>query len=449
MLNVFLSSTIGDYAALRAEVRDVLLHKAECACFLSEDWVGGYESTVAKCRERVIEAGGFLLLMGYWYGSVPPRQEKSITHLEFEWALDKWKGERFPKMAVLRPKPASPAAEQLKAAAQALLPTSADELRQHEDRLRRFHEQVDDKRNEWRTITPFKSEQDLREHALVLGLSWRGLTPLAASRGLVAPPRDDSVDSGLSEAMLGALGRQGQEEAINKILARLPGSPDVPAVALVVHGDEDAGQRAFLARVVHRRLKKYHPKQPIGRLPLGEPTISALVAWLAQTLGIPNPVGVDTPDQLADQVALELRHQDLYFIVDRIGDLSGGVRAFQRDFWRPFWDRLRAARQQMPTPHRLVALVADYTGNSDAWGDAVATPQAGAPVDYARLLLVPRLEAFTDDDVLSWLEELEVPDDATGRRAKLVRRVLRNDAGAPDATPLHVFGRLRSEVLWT
>jgi Domain of unknown function (DUF4062) len=105
VLAIFLSSTIGDYESFRREVQDVLLKRAECACFLSEDWIGGYDATVQKCRDRVRQSGGFILLLGYWYGSIPPGKDKSITHLEFEWALERWKGELYPKMAVLKPKP--------------------------------------------------------------------------------------------------------------------------------------------------------------------------------------------------------------------------------------------------------------------------------------------------------------------------------------------------------
>lgn len=450
-LNIFLSSTIKDYETLRDKVRDVLLRKAECACFPSEEWVGGYAGTLATCRQRVLEAGGFILMLGYWYGSVPPQEEKSITHFEFEWALDKWNREQFPKMAVLRPKPDSPAARQLKALAEPLLPKSPLDLLQHEERLRRFHEQVDDRRGEWRTIKSFKDDEELLQDTIVFGLKWRGQTPLAASQGRVAIEPDYAADSRLSAPMLGALGRQPQETTIQKTLARLSGTPEAPAVAMVVHGDEDAGQRAFLARIIHRWLNKLHPKPAIGRLPLGKPTIPALVAWLARTLGLPNPVGIATPEQLADQVALELQHQPMGFVLDRIGDLQGGARSFQRDFWRPFWSRLRMLRQQTPTPHRLVAVLADYTGNPDAWGETVMPPPApGAPTDdYARLLLIPRLGPFSDDDLLSWLEEMEVPDDASGRRAELVRRVLHNEAGALDPTPLHVFNRLLGETLWT
>src|SRR5262249_10846657 len=69
---IFLSSTIGDYEKLRREVQEALLKRAECVCFLSEDWAGGYDATVEKCRQRVLTSEGFMLLFGYWYGSIPP-----------------------------------------------------------------------------------------------------------------------------------------------------------------------------------------------------------------------------------------------------------------------------------------------------------------------------------------------------------------------------------------
>jgi len=42
---------VGDeHYAVARQVQEVLLRKAECACFLSEDCVGGYDATVEKCR---------------------------------------------------------------------------------------------------------------------------------------------------------------------------------------------------------------------------------------------------------------------------------------------------------------------------------------------------------------------------------------------------------------
>ncbi len=170
VLAIFLSSTIGDYESFRRQVKDVLDKKAECNCSLSQDWVGGYDDTVRKCQDRVWQSGGFILLLGYWYGSIPPGKDKSITHLEFEWALEKWKGEPYPKMAVLKPKPGKAADSKLKALANQFLPKTQDERDLHAARLAKFHAQVDDKRTEWRTIQTYEDVHDLREYALVMGV---------------------------------------------------------------------------------------------------------------------------------------------------------------------------------------------------------------------------------------------------------------------------------------
>jgi len=66
ILNLFLSSTVKDFKDYRRVVRDVCQHWAESACLLSEeDWLGGYDDTVAKCLKRVQDANAFMLLIGY------------------------------------------------------------------------------------------------------------------------------------------------------------------------------------------------------------------------------------------------------------------------------------------------------------------------------------------------------------------------------------------------
>ena len=64
---------------------------------LSENWVGGFDATITKCRTQH-QSDAFILLLGYWYGSIPPGSEKSVTHIEFESALEKWPGD-FPPVA--------------------------------------------------------------------------------------------------------------------------------------------------------------------------------------------------------------------------------------------------------------------------------------------------------------------------------------------------------------
>lgn len=448
-LAIFLSSTIGDYEDFRREVQEVLLRKAECACFLSEDWIGGYDATVQKCRERVRQSGGFILLMGYWYGSIPPGMDKSITHLEFEWALERWKDDQFPKMAVLKPKPGEKADDELKALADQLLPNVQEERDLHAARLGKFYAQVDDKQMEWRTIRTFKDVHDLREYALVIGRDWRGYTPLAVAQGKVSTGMAEP-QSLLRDDQLGRLGRGRQHEAIKKIFSGLAALPDVPAVAILVSGNKDEGQRAFVAYVQGSLLKNHHPKRKIGRLPPGSGTVQALVAWVAGTLGLANASGVDSPEVLAERVAEELKHEQLYFVIDRLrGDYAGGFPAFEQFFWEPFWTRLKTLRSQQQIGNRLVAIVIDYSGDASNRADVSVDAKPSMALDFSKLIVAPRLGDIEESDLYEWFEELEVPDRPLGHRKELVQRALRDEeSGKLDGTPLHVFERLKGERLW-
>ncbi len=448
-LEIFLSSTIGDYENFRREVQEVLLKKAECACFLSEDWIGGYDATVQKCRERVLQSGGFILMLGYWYGSIPPGKDKSITHLEFEWAMDRWNGDPFPKMAVLKPKPGKKADDVLKALADPLLPKVQDERELHTVRLAKFHAQVDDKHTEWRTIRTFEDVHELREYALVIGKDWRGYTPLAAAQKKVDMPTAEG-ESLLREDQLGRLGRGVQYEAIKKIFSGLAAYPDVPAVAILVNGDKDKGLSAFLAYMQASLLKKHYPKQRINRLPPGSSSLQALVALVARTLGLENASGVDTPQALAELVVRELKHQQLYFVIDRLGaNYSGGLPAFQQFFWEPFWARLKVLRGQQQIANRLLAIVTDYSGDANNWTDVAMDAKPGVPLDFSKLIVAPRLGDISESDLYEWLEELEVPDIPRNRRQELVKLALTDEKSKEfDGTPLHVFERLKGERLW-
>lgn len=457
-LTIFLSSTIGDYGYddpdverpnFRREVQDGLSKKANCACFLSEDWIGGYDATVQKCRERVHQSGGFILLLGYWYGSIPPGKDKSITHLEFEWALERWKGDPFPKMAVLKPKPGKRADDELKARAVPLLPVMEEERELHAVRLAKFYAQVDDKHTEWRTIQTFEDVHELREWAISYGNRWRGFEFLAAARGKVDAGLVQTK-SPLHEDQLGKLGRGVQHEAIKKIFSGLAAHPDVPAVAVLVNGDKNQGQRAFVAYVQGSLLKNYYPKQNIGRLPPGSSTLQALLAWVAGTLGLENASGIDTPQTLAERVVDELKHQQLYFVIERLrADYAGGFPAFQQSFWEPFWTRLKVLRGQRRITNRLVAIVIDYSGDASNWADVAVDAKPGTPLDFSKLIVAPRLGDIEESDLYEWFDELEVPDSPLGHRKDLVQRALMDEeSGEFDGTPLHVFERLKGERLW-
>ena len=118
--SIFVSSTCKDMELYRRAIEDAVRNKAQLACLLSEDWMGGFDDTVQKCKDRVLAAQGFFLLLGYYYGWVP-KGEKSITHLEFDCAFDRWKSLPYPPMAVFAPRQDSEADQRLKSEAEKFL----------------------------------------------------------------------------------------------------------------------------------------------------------------------------------------------------------------------------------------------------------------------------------------------------------------------------------------
>jgi hypothetical protein len=434
--NLFLSSTVRDLESYRQAVRDACQHRAETSCFLSEeDWPGGYDDTVAKCEEKIRLANAFMLLMGYWYGSVPTGRDRSITHLEFETARQRWLDEQFPPMAVLMPEEGSDADRELKGLAEDIVRQKGLDPAAHEDAISGFRTAVT---GSWRTVTKFKDKSDLREHVIVCCLLWKGRTLVAAARErAVAGPGGPQV----SDEQLGSIGREPQLGAVRSILARLAAHPDVPAVAMIVSGDGDAGQLQFLRRLVHDELRRYYPRRGPASLPVAcDP--GELAPWFAEALGLPAG-SISTPEQLAERVADGLKRQPLFLSLNHLGDLPGGPAAFRDTFWAPFYRELKALRASRGFTHRLVFVGAEYSG--DYPEAATCEPDArGDAADYTRLLAIPRLGRVDRDDLFSWFDEVNVPDEPAGRRSALVDRVLHES----DGVPLRVFDRLRGETLW-
>ena len=448
--SVFLSSTIRDFDDIRREVQDALLRKVEAACFLSEDWPGGFDDVLEKCRQRVLASDGFFLLLGYWYGWVPPGHQRSVTHLEFDWATERWRDKKFPPMAVMVPKAASDVETKLKAAASAILDDmlKAKKIDQaeHTRQLGDFHAAVF---GSGRTVTTFESVTDLLLNVLVNCLQWQGRTPMAAARREVTVEIRNSAAPQVSDEQLGRLGRRKQFEAVADILAEIGDHSTEPAVALLVHGHEDYGHRPFLLRLIATTFKNHCPKSRVNRVPFARHDPSVLTPWIAGQLGLGAGGSMQSPEHLAERVAMELREQPLYFILDRVGDLPGGLTTFREAFWRPFQVKLRTLCADQPLDHRLIAVVTDYTTVSAgattairAWNDRTSSP------DYSRLLVLPRLHPFTRIDLLNWLEEMNVIDRPAGRRKLLADRALKNDKGVEDPLPSRVFDRLRGETLW-
>lgn len=445
---VFLSSTIQDFSEYRRAIQDALLKEAETTCFLSEDWVTGFSSTVQQCCDRVQRSSAFLLLLGYWYGSIPTKAQKSITHMEFDWAREKWATQQEPPVAVFSPHPhKGTAAKELQEAADALLPKTKIGKKRHFARLSSFHDEV---LNTWHLVRTFENQQNLLHHILVRCSLWRGLTLGAAARGKTRVEEKPQSVAVLSEAEFGLLGRKKQFDAVNVVVTDLVLQPTVPSCALLVSGNEDAGHQVFLQQLLQTSTLLRSRPTRLGRPPHDQYDVAVLISWVAKVLGLAGSGPVLTLQDLAQRIAAELKHQPLCFALDQIHRLSGGVLAFQQQFWLPLYDLLREARARFHNGHRLFAIVADYTDETEPWKNALCEPTlADAPIDYQRLLLLPRLTNFSKTDVARWLMDVRgMKDDGSGRLGQVVENVLCNVRGEPDPTPSRVFRRLQDENLW-
>jgi len=190
----------------------------------------------------------------------------------------------------------------------------------------------------------------------------------------------------------------------------------------------------------------------IGRPQLEQYDVKALTQWVGESLVLAKGKECASIEELAEFIHQELQHQQLGFVLDQVYRLSGGIKTWYEKFWQPLYARLAELRKQSPqqNQHRLVAIVADYQDQSAFDSDKSCQFSGTASADhYARLWLLPVLRDITDGDLADWFDELDVPDDATGRRATLASLAMKNAKGEVDGTPSRVFERLKHSSLWT
>lgn len=447
---VFISSTVDDLKDIRQEVKNRLLKYLKIACLLGEEMAVGYKDVVQECMDQVDGAAGYIGIFAYWYGSIPPQHQVSITHLEFQRAFQRWEQDPNPPLVIFMPKNPSAAKEELEAQAARVLGNKDETTRErHPELLKGFHQEV---RGGWRVVRDFESCDDLYGWIITICSQWKGLTPLEAARGVVEVLERSPERRLPTEEELGLLGRAPHFKAVEDALALATAFPEEPALAFLLSGDEDAGQRAFLQKLLTTPAVRAGRPPRILRPPYEQCDAAALVHLIADGLGLSGTAGAadpTTPRELAEAVHAGLQQQQLCFVLDQSHRIAGGAAAFREQFWLPLYARLKELRAERPTEHRLLGFVADYAGRTaDAWGDAaLAHDDANGP-DYSRLLLLPTFAAFTKLDLLRWMNDTAVPDRPPGRRARLAEAALKNAAGQPDPTPRRVFARLSDEDLW-
>lgn len=444
---VFLSSTIADLKEYRQAVQDALLKRAQVVCFLSEDWPNTYQLTIPKCRNEILRARGYIGIFAYWYGYVPEGYERSITHMEFTWAMEKWETHYDPPIAILMPESASKAEEALKKKAAALIPSDPDKQRAHDQLLLSFRKLVTET---GRTVRWFRSKKELREWVIEIGVRWKVGGPLDAARGTIEVIENNLATRRVTDEEWGRLGRAQQIDTFEKILNRAQLYSQVPAVAILVHGNEDAGQTVFLKQLLaNKKLRSGRPPG-FGRPQVVQYGIKVLMQWVGESLGVITPgMETESPAELADLIFEELKDQQLCFVLKQVQGLSGGVEAFYNEFWQPLYARLKERCESNSIGHRLIAVVLDYTDQTDL-PDTIAVDWKTTITaeDYKFLLKLPILNEITEDDLMDWFTALDIPENIMGDRLALVNFARNAATGGVDGTPLRVFDRLSQVALW-
>jgi hypothetical protein len=433
MFGVFLSSTFQDFGEYRNEVSAALEEDAEVRATRLENAAGPYEPAVAMCREVLRTSDGYLLLLAHWYGSIPPPGPKSITHLEFEWACDRWKDLSHWPIAVLMPQAGSPADLELKETAAALLSRASEGYRSDHARLiDEFQRQVT---GNWRRVMYFPTKERAARKALVAYFYWRGDHPLR-STGAGAQP-DGRNDDLLSPASLGCLGRKVQMDALEREVAAVKSRAGIPAAAFLVTGSElFSGQRQFLEYVSRSGKLPGRPAAPV-LLPSQPFPAAKLPGWASEQLGFSGPERAETIEDLATRIAVELKKQALALLLADVDALAGGVDSFVRDFWRPLYRTLVKLRQEQGFKYRLFAVVANYEEPAEPWQNPAG---AGDPAYYETLVPLPPLGNITEDALAQWLERNAVAEE---QRPEIIQNVLK---GQPSEIPIAAFERLRRQV---
>jgi hypothetical protein len=428
---VFLSATAKDLVHVRNAVKEALDH-ARTAVYLQEYWNRAAGDTVKACLDVLQMSTGYIGIFGCRYGWVPPGYECSITELEREWALQRWRAVDPPPVFLFAPEPSSPAAQDLLAAAERALSNEFPDqpaLREQSKQLQaRFIEKV---RSGNIILNFFSSVQDLEKRAIIAVMLWNNELFEEALRG-----RRRASSYTIPPAELGAIGRKAQFDALEDAILALGDRDDAPALCVVVHGHPNSGLSEFRAC-----LASWEGWGDLGRdvepgCPSGDSyKCSSLIKWALEMVGSASAGAEIGAEALAAALARRLAQMPVVLLLQDLDRLDGGLPAFHRDFWCPLLVALEACWK--PGSHRLM-MVAITCVSPPPGAGYVGTGRLDDPdLDYMGLLVLPSLGNLTADDIEEWLRQHRVP-----RARYIAERVIGTGA------PFEVYDALQRNGFW-
>lgn len=436
---IFLSATAQDCKAYREAVRDFIHDNIEQAkVFLQENWAEGGNFVEPVCKRKVDECDAYMGLFGYRYGWTPPLQRRSITELEFRWAVDRWNTGEAP-IFVLRPVPGSEADRHLRDQAAVFHgKLSPAEAEADQAAQRTFLASVDQWASDGRIQVFYNGPTQLLGKALCCIKNWDQAVLRKASRSRFEAP---GVIPG---SELGQIGRAEHIDALSAALEALREHRAERAAAFLIHGPENHGQLEFVEFL--RNWQDEWEGMDIRCGQADEPdSAESLICWACSQLGEPL-LGEPTIEALAGLLATRLASRSVVLILRTVGREARRLALFQQRFWQP----LQAALAARPPggKGRLYCFITDHAALADP-------PEAGFraddldadDLDYRHILALPPLGPIAAREVRSWLKELRKNAGIT--LDEDTRSAIATYATTPDGTPPNVYNRLNLHGFWS
>jgi hypothetical protein len=435
---VFLGATVRDLVDYRANVQDAL-RKAQASIFLQEEWGEGAADVVDLSLRRLEESDGYIILLGYRYGSIPTNHTKSVTELECNHALSIWAEVSFPPIFVFLPRVDSDAARDMEQLADAILALECPDTEkriENKERQKTFRDRI---QALGRFCRDFGSISELREWAITALLHYQLDIIRHAEREKIRRVIQ------LSSADLGSLDHHCQLRTLRRALRAVEKRQGAPGFCAVVHGSQGAGQAEFLEFL---RVWDEWGTSAGGRV-IAPPFDTVDWSTILTTAMAVYPPSEATEIHTSSQTGFQQLAQALLaasvdepqvLLIGGIDGMREGLTGFQREFWLPLQDAMKAiwpAHSQSPC---VIIVVAWGQPLRDPWpeGVAVASDSFDA-VDFGMLLALPELGSFEVSDVEHWLSKRGIKGPSLDA---ITERV--TSAGG---TPGNVYELLRTEAL--
>lgn len=437
---IFLSATAQDCREYREAVRDVVQDNVpQGKVFLQENWAAGGNFVDAVCRQRVRTCDAYMGLFGHRYGWQPPGYTRSITELEFRWAVERWP-QRVAPIFILLPEKGSEADRQLHDWAAPYIehecPDDAARCR-HDHAQQAFLNSVGDWAADGRILTFYGNRRQLEGKALSTIQNWNMDLLRQALAGRRRPAGDIPAEE------LGRLGREKQRGVLRDALEAFRERRGHRAIAFLVHGAENHGQREF-AEFLYRWDEEWEDLPVHCGQPAEPDSVDSLLCWTCGQLQEP-VLGPPRIDALADILAARLGRSSLVFVLRTAGHHADRLANFLALFWQPLLAALTA--RSTAGRGRLYWFVVDHERLPDDPAPGIRHGRLDAEdADYRELLALPALGGLDSRQVQRWLKELKASAGialAAERRQEIAERVTR-----PDGKPPNVYDRLIREGFW-